>query len=526
MADITRRTAKILVNQMLNQYKQVIQDCIDAKTEIPAEALYIVNDYEKNKIGKIIDKILHTEDYFSNYEAADLYNFFDNIRSLLTELDLELPQDVKLVDSILDKEEIRLVNINEKALVNANEKVKFQILKADEKGEEENLSRLRYNVQWSVEKIKDEESETGTEDALEKRKAIFDQKDRSIIFNEAGRYKITSYIYIKDLWGRKELVDIVSYEQVVEENSIQTSPDSWKVYLDKDNHIVKVEYGLDRQKAKIINSKGRLIKEVEMVGKDYDGKGFAKKLLTAAGLEVTSKADLELQNFMLDSGLFYINKEEGWIEKEKYFERMTPKDFLEIQDYKDVTVKAVYDDNKGELTFTYTVGGKTENLFVIKSTNRQMEREYPSKSGNQFDSKKADPSNIYGGYIPGKFPKGTWNITLFKEINDSEYGPYKIRTDAYRYVEAWDYEFDEDLKKKIWKKRIDKDGNVVKIKDEGLLIHGGGYSESNLDNKKGSNKYTDNTLGCIRISNLDVYLIVETLHKYLEMKKLIELKVK
>ena len=48
----------------------------------------------------------------------------------------------------------------------------------------------------------------------------------------------------------------------------------------------------------------------------------------------------------------------------------------------------------------------------------------------------------------------------------------------------------------------------------------GGWSESNLDNKKGSNKYIDTTLGCIRISNLDVFLIEKTLNAYLAVKKI------
>ena len=37
----------------------------------------------------------------------------------------------------------------------------------------------------------------------------------------------------------------------------------------------------------------------------------------------------------------------------------------------------------------------------------------------------------------------------------------------------------------------DSTGNIIKAKDSGLLIHGGGWSESSLDNQKGSNKYTD-----------------------------------
>lgn len=310
------------------------------------------------------------------------------------------------------------------------------------------------------------------------------------------------------------------------EQAEEETNEEWKVFLDKNKKVTKVEYGKDKGKVRIYYSNGKMSALIKMEGKEYDDKGFARKLLTAAGIEATEKANLEMQDRMLDDNLFYINKEEGWIEKEKYFERMTPKDFLEIQDYKDVTVKAVYEDSKGELTFTYTAGGKTNMLFVIKASNNQKDRQWPSKTGTQYDSTKADPSNVYGAYIPGKFPKGTWNIKSFEEVNDTEFGPYKIRTDAYRYVEAWNYEFDEDINKKVWKKRLDEDGNVIKIKDENLLIHGGGWSESIIDNQKGSNKYTDTTLGCIRISNLDVYLIVKTLQKYLEMKELIELKVK
>ena len=214
------------------------------------------------------------------------------------------------------------------------------------------------------------------------------------------------------------------------EGTINLSINSWKVYLSEKNEITKVEYGTDKTKAQIITSDGTIGAVIEMVGADYEGKGFAKKLLTAAKLETTEDADLELQNKMLDDGLFYINKEEGWIEKQKYFKRMTPPDFLTIQDYKDVTVKAVYDDSKGELTFTYTAGGKTENLFVIKASNNQKERQWPTKSGNNvFPSEAAtsaekkkiamktmpDDGTTPVDYIPGKFPKGNWKITAFEK---------------------------------------------------------------------------------------------------------------
>ena len=322
-------------------------------------------------------------------------------------------------------------------------------------------------------------------------------------------------------------VDFSAADTVINDDSF------WKIYKNKDNAINRVEYGQNAASVQIINHKGQIEKTIQ---RRTDLGGFSRSLLEAAGEEeYNNEKKIEMiETIMLDDGLFYINKEEGWVTKESYFARMTAKDFLSIQDYKDITVKAVYDDSKGELTFTYTAGGKTENLFVIKASNNQMNREFPTKSGKNVDEVRADISNPVP-YIPEKFPKGNWKIIAFEkqaeknskgERINSEYGPYKIRTDAFRYVEAWDYVFDEDLDTKIWKKRLDENGNVIKVKDSGLLIHGGGWSESSLDNQKGSNKYTDTTLGCIRISNLDVCLIVETLQSYLNKKGSIPLEVK
>ena len=296
-----------------------------------------------------------------------------------------------------------------------------------------------------------------------------------------------------------------------------SNPGAWKIYLNEDGKASRIEYGTDRTKAQVIGQDGTEGNAVEL---DEAVNGFAKKLLAAAGLEVTPEADMEMQERMLDDGLFYINKEEGWVEKKKYFERMTPKDFLEIQDCKDVTVKAVYEDSKGELTFTYTAGERAETLFVIKASNRQMKREYPSKSGKNTDKEFADKTNPIA-YIPGKFPKGNWKITAFEESGTTEYGPYKIRTDAWRYVEVWKF-----IESEGWAKKVDEKGNIETRYDSGLLIHGGGYSTSILDCKKGTNNYTDTTLGCIRISNLDVYLIVAVLGEYLKRNKSIPLEVK
>lgn len=84
-------------------------------------------------------------------------------------------------------------------------------------------------------------------------------------------------------------------------------------------------------------------------------------------------------------------------------------------------------------------------------------------------------------------------------------------------------------------KRIKDENDELQYFNDGhLLIHGGGPKTNgdnlniltNLDSRKGSNNYTYSTLGCIRISNLDVLLIVNTLSNYINNKKFISLEIK
>lgn len=243
----------------------------------------------------------------------------------------------------------------------------------------------------------------------------------------------------------------------VQEESIPLSEGCWKVYLDKCSNVCKVEYGSDKNKVQIISPNGIAGSETLMKGAEYDGKGFAKKLLTAAGIETTKKNDLMMQNRMLDDGLFYINKEEGWIEKEKYFlEKITAKGFLTLKDYKDVTVKAVYEDDKGELTFSYIMDGKTENLFVVKASNRQKKRQWPTSTGELNSSPIYTMPNSKGKlivpYKPEKFPNGKWKITAFEKNDTEEYGPYKIRTNAIRNVTGYKAKKDDNKILIDWEK--------------------------------------------------------------------------
>lgn len=324
----------------------------------------------------------------------------------------------------------------------------------------------------------------------------------------------------------------------VQEESIPLSEGCWKVYLDKCSNVCKVEYGSDKNKVQIISPNGIAGSETLMKGAEYDGKGFAKKLLTAAGIETTEKNDLMMQNRMLDDGLFYINKEEGWIEKEKYFlEKITAKGFLTLKDYKDVTVKAVYEDDKGELTFSYIMDGKTENLFVVKASNRQKKRQWPTSTGELNSSPIYTMPNSKGKtivpYKPEKFPNGKWKITAFEKNDTEEYGPYKIRTNAIRNVTGYKAKKDDNKILIDWEKIKNDKGENEMFEDGHLLIHGGtgriieNLSEvEKLDARKGTNDYKGTTLGCIRICNLDVYLIVHVLSNYLNIKGNIELEVK
>ena len=123
-------------------------------------------------------------------------------------------------------------------------------------------------------------------------------------------------------------------------------------------------------------------------------------------------------------------------------------------------------------------------------------------------------------YIPGPFPDGTWKISSFELSNTDDYGPFKIRTDATRFVEAWHVSKDKKGND-VWKKILDKKGRPLLVRDNGLLIHGGGYSMS----PQGVNNFLDNTLGCIRINNEDAKTIVAQMSIYLKQRGYIELEV-
>ena len=91
-------------------------------------------------------------------------------------------------------------------------------------------------------------------------------------------------------------------------------------------------------------------------------------------------------------------------------------------------MKAVYEDDKGELTFSYIMDGKTENLFVVKASNRQKKRQWPTSTGELNSSPIYTMPNSKGKpivpYKPEKFPNGKWKITAFEKNDTEEYGPF------------------------------------------------------------------------------------------------------
>jgi hypothetical protein len=89
------------------------------------------------------------------------------------------------------------------------------------------------------------------------------------------------------------------------------------------------------------------------------------------------------------------------------------------------------------------------------------------------------PDNL--PYDPQPFPKGLWKITGIEWHKGSRfdrytYGPVKIRTDAWQWVNIWSLDADGDYLREKEKR----------VQDTGYLLH---YSEFNT------------TLGCIRLNS-------------------------
>jgi len=84
-------------------------------------------------------------------------------------------------------------------------------------------------------------------------------------------------------------------------------------------------------------------------------------------------------------------------------------------------------------------------------------------------------------YDPRPFPKGLWNVAGVewqreKGFDPNTYGPVKIRTDAWQWVNVWELDGDGDYLRETSRQ----------VRDSGYLLH---YSASST------------TLGCIRLAS-------------------------
>jgi hypothetical protein len=131
-------------------------------------------------------------------------------------------------------------------------------------------------------------------------------------------------------------------------------------------------------------------------------------------------------------------------------------------------MKLIADLSKGTLIVDGTVFSISNKIRTLKDGTRAIHEVVLSLPGKM-------------PYDPQPFPKGLWNITGIewqkeKGFDSTTYGPVKIRTDAWRWVNIW---------------QLDEDGDYFKetgqsVKDHGYLLH---YSQSGT------------TLGCIRLAS-------------------------
>lgn len=227
MADITRNAAVELTNKMLKKYKKAINVCQKNKDLLTAEATEIVNDYEDKRIDEIISALLVDEGYFGNYGNDELYFLLDISRKMLMKVGLLIEKDVKNVNGVKDAGNLTILSDVYESTGTRNictgTSVVYNIMNGEKKLDSL-ISRARYAVEWQFEKLETPsmklEGETEKKQSplyeLENDWILFNQFDRSFKFSDPGKYKVSANIYEKDIWGRRELVDIVSYEQVVE----------------------------------------------------------------------------------------------------------------------------------------------------------------------------------------------------------------------------------------------------------------------------------------------------------------------
>lgn len=227
MADITRGAAVTLTNRMLKKYRKAIGVCQEFRDALTKEAGSIVSDYESNGIDEIIAILLADEGYFGNYDNDELYNLLDMCRKMLKSFGFNLEKDIKAVESVKDAGNLTIESdvYRDKGSkdIKTGEKIVYNIMNG-EKRLDGLISRMRYAVEWQIEKLEtptrklegDNVKEKTSKNSIENLSILYNRFDKSFTFSEPGKYKVFANIYERDLWGFCELADIVSYEQVVE----------------------------------------------------------------------------------------------------------------------------------------------------------------------------------------------------------------------------------------------------------------------------------------------------------------------
>lgn len=380
-----------------------------------------------------------------------------------------------------------------------------------------------------------------------------DNKD-SIKITQSGNYKIIANIFKSD--NEEKILELKERKSVLinvinnSSNLINKTKDGkYEIIYDKDNTNV---YYLD---------KNVITNEITEIKQNDD---MYRKLSTALGIEkkITNE---KLKEQMLDNGYCFVNNV-GWIKQQDYNEHREGKNEKEVlsssyeygifkrlqnaienHDKKafealpkdkfnnyDDWIKLIEDDNTqlsnfklrakyitNHLYLYYFNTAKTEvyaEILDIDALSKVKERLYPTANGNDIyeapNIKKSNttrtiPNNNY--YIPKVFPSGTWEINDIVETtnNYKEFGPYKLKTNAYQEVKIWNFGIQNKTDTKpYWYETQNTDN------DKGYLIHGGDGGNDSIDiidKSKGNNRFSTNTQGCIRISNKDVYLLVNLL---------------
>jgi hypothetical protein len=138
-------------------------------------------------------------------------------------------------------------------------------------------------------------------------------------------------------------------------------------------------------------------------------------------------------------------------------------------------MKIIADLNAGRLIFPDTVFPVSNRIRTLRDGTREAS-----------EVVRSIPDNL--PYDPQPFPKGLWRITGLdwqkeRNFDPRTYGPVKIRTDAWQWVNVWELDADGDYLRETERR----------VKDTCYWLH---YSAFKT------------TLGCIRLDSPDDAIVI------------------